>query len=100
MVKTPQELTKPTEEDRAKVRRLEQQIDAALERGFEPGGQRRVTISLPDGLYPGSRVYCLLKSMYTHAGWNVEYHSDQREGAWMEFTPSGSGEFKGVEYER
>jgi hypothetical protein len=60
------------------------QIDAFLSHTFIPG--RKVTIP-PDSY---SRLDYIVRQqlfeLYRGAGWTVEYHDDQREGEWVNFS--------------
>jgi len=73
------------------LKQLEKKIDEALIEDFMPGSRKDICMNVPEELYPGTPVYQRLMEMYEGAGWKVEYQSDQREGAWLRFTPKGGG---------
>jgi len=88
MAITPKEALKITEAERDQVKDLESRIDLALKKEF-PGYSNKATYSLDRDSRGGvsKRVRTEIIGRYQSAGWNVSYHSDQREGNWLSFTP-------------
>jgi hypothetical protein len=85
MAYTPQELAKRiTDTDRAKIRELERKIDSALVQDFGRQAGGRVIVSTD---YLDLRIRSEIEGMYSRAGWNIKYSSDQRDGDWFELTP-------------
>lgn len=68
-----------TEEQAATVALLEERIDAQIRTNYV-GGSVIVNIER----YPHAKVQQELIRRYTEAGWTISFHSDQREGEWIE----------------
>lgn len=85
MVLGPGELEKKLLEDQRPIMsRVEEQLDQALQRSRD---YRQIIIGseIVKELHPQMRAVLIDK--YRGAGWNVEYHSDQRDGDFYTFTP-------------
>ncbi len=85
MVVGPKELKEIIErDDKPKMERLEERIDACLKEKFSGQG----------GVYVGSELFTDVRPLlidvvlnkYRAAGWTVKYDSDQREGSVYIFT--------------
>jgi hypothetical protein len=82
MVITPQQARQLTQQDKAKLRSLEERIDASLIDG-------NFCISIG---YVKEKVLTELKKRYTQAGLQVKYESDQRDGDYLRFEKQGGYE--------
>jgi len=89
MVVGPHELKDIIEkEDQPKMEQLEARIDACLKDTFTGQG----------GVYVGSNLFSDVRPLlvnavldkYRAAGWDVQYHSDQRDGDCYTFTPNAT----------
>ena len=85
MAITPKEAMKLNPEDMAKISALEKKIDATLKKEF--ADEKTRVIVCTD--YLDRRTQVQLYQIYENAGWNVKYNTEQREGAWLEFTARG-----------
>lgn len=80
MVVTPREAIKLNiESDRTQLAKLETTIDAYLRERFDGD---RVYVDVED-VRP--KVLDEVKRRYVHAGWKVEYTSNQRDGSYLIF---------------
>lgn len=70
-----------TEEQNKEVEALESHIDKRLKTSYVPGG--RVIVELTTN-YPNERVRLELIRRYREQGWEIFFHSDQRDGSWIE----------------
>lgn len=83
MTITPQQAMKLNDGNRKEIRELEETIDKVLSEEF---GKDRSSVFV-NTKYLDGRVRTEIKRMYGEAGWNVRFHSDQRDGDYAEFSP-------------
>jgi len=83
MVLTPQQAKKHADA-KVNIEALEAKIDTAL---TEAAAQGDVGATIDADIFPNQRALALIKERYGAVGWAVTYHSDQREGSYVAFTP-------------
>lgn len=68
-----------TEKQRKELEELCERIDRVLTENYV-GGE---PISIDIGSYPHKRVMKILEDRYKEAGWDIIFHSDQRDGDYI-----------------
>lgn len=84
MAITPLEAAQIRDEELAQADALEKEYDAQIREQYAAG--RKVYVGLSGKV--SERVRKEVMRRYAAAGWIVEYHCDQRDGASLTFTPS------------
>jgi len=84
MTITPDQADELNQPNREAVQALEKTIDATLVDRFDSSSRSGVYVQIKGA---DQKVIREIKRMYSEADWNVEYHSDQRDGDSLEFTP-------------
>ena len=82
MAISPAECTVVADEDAENLKNLERSIDDKLRKEFDPSSGRFVFF-VPGGVR--RQVINALIEKYEAVGWKVQYRSDQRDGAWLDF---------------
>jgi hypothetical protein len=83
MAITPEQAAQRARPDEQKLKQLESIIDKTIITAQKTG-----TTATFDGRGIGDyATRTEIMDRYRTAGWHVEYHSDQREGDWLTFTP-------------
>ena len=77
-------LEKVVQDERPRIRRAERLIDEALTERYNGLN----TVAIDATLFHGIRAPALNKLLdaYRHAGWTVQYQSDQRDGDFYQFS--------------
>jgi hypothetical protein len=88
MTITPSKAREMTEEERETIGRLEKKIDETIMKEFG-NCSSGISYAISQGSGMTRRVVNEITKMYTEAGWNVRYESDQRDGTYLYFTPKG-----------
>lgn len=80
MVVRPEETKPLTDAEQKEADELEARIDVDLKEG-------RTVFSM--GLFSSLKILDYLMGKYESFGWDIEHTSDQREGGYLTFRPSG-----------
>lgn len=91
MALTPQQMLQGIEQSVKTIAdTVERQIDKVLVERFQ-GGEvwiKHQHLSIPGKPVLRNKVLAEIRRRYEEAGWSVESHDDQREGASLKFTPA------------
>lgn len=92
MVIGPKELEqKIRQEQKPLMEQLEQKIDEALQRSYSGRGSVSIDANSVSGLNQLSTEEVIGK--YKLAGWDIKYHSDQRDGSFYQFKEQQTQDF-------
>jgi len=82
MTITPEQAIRMTEDEKTTMGQLEREIDKTLRKDFQRGNSLNCTIPSSTPI----RVREEITRRYEEAGWNVQYHSHQLDGDYIEFS--------------
>lgn len=75
------------EHDLRILKEFERNIDGALKDRYFAGAS--VSVDFPSGVKNYPKFIAKIKEMYNNAGWDAEYYSSQRDGAFLTLKEKG-----------